>query len=77
MDYTLHPRDMGLTVSKPTQIEFAMEGTWVLRITKDGITANPDIPADAAAKAVLEALKAQLSAVGAIERSEIGESPVG
>ena len=31
-------------------------GTEVLRLSKDGIWANPDIPADEAAKLVLEAI---------------------
>jgi hypothetical protein len=43
-------------------IQFHSEtpATEVLRLTKDGIWANPDIPADDAAKLVLEAIDANI-----------------
>ena len=41
----------------PFTIQFhSTPATEVLRLTKDGIWANPDIPADDAAKLVLEAI---------------------
>jgi hypothetical protein len=56
------PSSTGLTFTKPQEnnIVFCstMNGnqTEVLRITKDGITANPDVPVDEAADAVIRAL---------------------
>lgn len=42
---------------KPGHIQFyTNDMTEVLRISKDGITANPDIPADDAAKLVLDTI---------------------
>lgn len=46
-------------IIKPTNsIQFysGSAGTEVLRLSKDGIWANPDIPADEAAKTVLQAI---------------------
>jgi hypothetical protein len=45
--------------SRPNSIRFYSPGdtsTEVLRISKDGIWANPDVPCDEAAKKVLEAI---------------------
>jgi hypothetical protein len=55
--------------SRPNTIRFYSPGdtsTEVLRISKDGIWANPDIPTDEAAKKVLEALDSNIK--GMIER---------
>ena len=41
-------------------IQFHSGTTEVLRLSKDGISANPDIPADDAAKLVLEAIDANI-----------------
>ena len=49
--------------SRPNSIRFYSPGdtsTEVLRISKDGIWANPDIPTDEAAKKVLEALDSNI-----------------
>ena len=50
--------------SRPNTIRFyssSPDSTEVLRISKDGIWANPDVPTDEAAKKVLEALGGHLS----------------
>lgn len=50
--------------SRPNTIRFyngAPDNTEVLRISKDGIWANPDVPTDDAAKKVLEALGGHLT----------------
>jgi hypothetical protein len=48
-----------MTTSKPTgSIQFLMgDSTEVLRISKEGITANPDVPVDEIASRVLELLE--------------------
>ena len=43
--------------------KFTDSSTEVLRLSKDGIWANPDIPADAAAKLVLAAMDLQIKAL--------------
>jgi hypothetical protein len=42
------------------QFHSGTPATEVLRLTKDGIWANPDIPADDAAKLILEAIDANI-----------------
>lgn len=48
-------KDINTTIINPDSIE-------ILRISKDGIWVNPDVPVDDAAKAVLEALEYQIKA---------------
>ncbi len=38
----------------------AVNNVWALRIDKNGITSNPDVPVDDGAKAIFEALKPYL-----------------
>jgi len=55
--------------SRPNSIRFYSPGdttTEVLRISKDGVWANPDVPTDEAAKKVLEALDSNIKSM--IER---------
>ena len=50
-------RDLGAEMTSNTIQFFSGEpSVEVLRLSKDGITVNPDIPTDEAAKAVLKAL---------------------
>lgn len=37
-------------------ITFQVGATWALRISRSGIVANPDVPIDGAAKAIVEAM---------------------
>ncbi len=63
--------------SRPNSIRFYSPGdttTEVLRISKDGIWANPDIPTDEAAKKVLEALDSNIK--GMIERMRDDDTDV-
>lgn len=48
---------------QPQAIVFYAGGKEALRITKEGVTADPTIPVDEAAKAVLQALDAQIRAL--------------
>lgn len=50
-------RTVTLTRAEPTAIVFHVGDNWGLRLDKDGIRANPDIPIDETATAVMEALK--------------------
>ena len=47
-------------MSNTIQFHSGTPATEVLRLSKDGIWANPDIPADDAAKLVLEAIDANI-----------------
>lgn len=51
------------------QFYYGTDATEVLRLSKEGIWANPDIPADEAAKLVLEAIDCNIKVLvkGAIE----------
>ncbi len=44
-------------------IVFYSDGREALRISKDGVTANPDVPTDEAARAIYKALEAQIKAL--------------
>jgi hypothetical protein len=48
---------------QPTRIEFYAGGVWALRITKDRVEGNPDVPADDAAKAIIAAMDSQIKAL--------------
>jgi hypothetical protein len=41
---------------RPKSITFQCGDTWALKITKDGITSNPDVPIDDGAKAMIAEL---------------------
>ena len=45
-----------LTPPQPSVLTFLAGDVWALRITKGGITGNPDVPVDDAARAILNAL---------------------
>ena len=47
----------------PQSIVFTLDGKEVLRITKDAVIGNPDVPADKAAVAILKALEQQIRAL--------------
>ena len=47
----------------PSAIVFYSDGREALRITRDGVTGNPDVPTDEAAKAIIAALDAQIKAL--------------
>lgn len=38
-------------------ITFQVGDTWAIKVTRSGITSNPDVPTDDGAKAIFEALK--------------------
>lgn len=57
------PRNPNVTTLSPSKIEFYAGGVWVLRITTDRVEGNPDVPTDAAAKAIIAALDAQIKAL--------------
>jgi hypothetical protein len=59
-------RFMSVGTVQPQSITFRVGDTWALKITKDGIEGNPDVPADDAAKAILEALKPYLEGLSAM-----------
>ncbi len=42
---------------QPKSIIFQVGDTWAVKITRDGVVSNPDVPTDAGAKAIFEALK--------------------
>lgn len=42
---------------QPESIVIAYGDTWAIKITKEGIVSNPDVPTDEGAKAVFEALE--------------------
>lgn len=44
----------------PTVLTVMAGDKWALRFTKDGVESNPDVSADAGAKAMFEALKPYL-----------------
>ena len=48
----------------PNAITFMAGETWALRITRDGIESNPDVPTDEGAKALFEALKPYIEQLG-------------
>lgn len=50
-------------IENSIQFHSGSAGLEVLRLSKDGIWANPDIPADEAAKLVLEAIDCNIKAL--------------